>query len=97
MRYTEGEQIVTNEPCLNCTCHNQMLMCFLKVCPFIKPVGKHCVVEKKPDQCCPTINCPQGMFPKHKESNCFDNVLDQNEFVVYFHKFTFLSPNPNSL
>ena len=61
MRYTEGEQIVTNEPCLNCTCHNQMLMCFLKVCPFIKPVGKHCVVEKKPDQCCPTINCPQGM------------------------------------
>ena len=60
MRYTEGEQIITNEPCLNCTCHNQMLMCFLKVCPFIKPVGKHCVVEKKPDQCCPTIKCPQG-------------------------------------
>ena len=60
MRYTEDEQIITNEPCLNCTCHNQMLMCFLKVCPFIKPVGKHCVVEKKPDQCCPTIKCPQG-------------------------------------
>ena len=37
-----------------------MLMCFLKVCPYIKPVGKHCVVEKKPDQCCPTIKCPQG-------------------------------------
>ena len=28
--YNEGEQIVTNEPCLNCTCHNQMLMCFLR-------------------------------------------------------------------
>ena len=36
-RYEEGEQIRTNEPCLNCTCHNQMLMCYLKVCPFIKP------------------------------------------------------------
>ena len=28
--YDEGDQIVTNEPCLNCTCHNQMLMCFLR-------------------------------------------------------------------
>ena len=28
--YNEGEQIITNEPCLNCTCHNQMLMCFLR-------------------------------------------------------------------
>jgi hypothetical protein len=38
LRYSEGEQIVTNEPCLNCTCHNQMLMCFLKVCPFINDI-----------------------------------------------------------
>merc|ERR1719410_2572120 len=56
--YNEGEQIITNEPCLNCTCHNQMLMCFLRVCPFIKPVGKNGVVEKQEDQCCPTISCP---------------------------------------
>ena len=28
--YDEGDQIITNEPCLNCTCHNQMLMCFLR-------------------------------------------------------------------
>lgn len=58
--YNEGEQIKTSEPCLNCTCHNQMLMCYLNVCPFIKPVGKNCVVEKREDQCCPTIMCPQG-------------------------------------
>jgi len=57
--YEEGEQIRTSEPCLNCTCHNQMLMCYLRVCPFIKPVGKNCVVEKRDDQCCPTIMCPQ--------------------------------------
>jgi len=35
-----------------------MLMCFLRVCPFIKPVGKNCVVEKREDQCCPSISCP---------------------------------------
>ena len=58
--YAEGEQIVTSEPCLNCTCHNQMLMCYLNVCPFIKPVGKNCVVEHRDDQCCPTIMCPQS-------------------------------------
>ena len=58
--YAEGEQIVTNEPCLNCTCHDQMLMCYLNVCPFIKPVGKNCVVEHRDDQCCPTIMCPQS-------------------------------------
>ena len=58
--YEEGEQIRTSEPCLNCTCHNQMLMCYLRVCPFIKPVGKNCVVEKRDDQCCPTIMCPEG-------------------------------------
>ena len=58
--YEEGEQIRTSEPCLNCTCHNQMLMCYLRVCPFIKPVGKNCVVEKREDQCCPTIMCPEG-------------------------------------
>ena len=51
---------MTNEPCLNCTCHNQMLMCYLNVCPFIKPVGKNCVVEHRDDQCCPTIMCPQS-------------------------------------
>ena len=31
-----------------------------RVCPFIKPVGKNCVVEKAEDQCCPTISCPPG-------------------------------------
>ena len=64
--YEEGEQIRTSEPCLNCTCHNQMLMCYLRVCPFIKPVGKNCVVEKRDDQCCPTIMCPQGNASKNQ-------------------------------
>ncbi|XP_046680257.1 titin [Homalodisca vitripennis] len=57
--YEEGDRIVTNEPCLNCTCHKRMLMCYLRVCPFTKAVGQDCTVEKKPDQCCPVITCPE--------------------------------------
>ncbi|KAF2362772.1 hypothetical protein FHG87_006473 [Trinorchestia longiramus] len=57
--YEEGDRIVTNEPCLNCTCHNSMLMCYLKVCPFSKPIGLDCKIEKSPEQCCPVITCPQ--------------------------------------
>lgn len=58
--YSEGDRIVTNEPCLNCTCHNRMLMCYLRVCPFTKPIGLDCIVEKREDQCCPVITCPEG-------------------------------------
>ncbi|XP_071553944.1 uncharacterized protein [Temnothorax nylanderi] len=58
-RYQEGDRIMTSEPCLNCTCHNRMLMCYLKVCPFTKAIGQDCTVEKRPDQCCPVINCPE--------------------------------------
>ena len=61
-RYEEGDRIVTNEPCLNCTCHNRMLMCYLRVCPFTKAIGQDCTIEKKPDQCCPIITCPEGNF-----------------------------------
>ncbi|CAB3372700.1 Hypothetical predicted protein [Cloeon dipterum] len=57
--YGEGDRIITNEPCLNCTCHNRMLMCYLKVCPFTKAIGSDCTVEKRPDQCCPVITCPE--------------------------------------
>ncbi|XP_029678051.1 titin isoform X1 [Formica exsecta] len=56
-RYQEGDRIITSEPCLNCTCHNRMLMCYLKVCPFTKAIGQDCTVEKRPDQCCPVITC----------------------------------------
>jgi hypothetical protein len=41
-------------------------MCFLKVCPFAKPIGQDCQIEKRPDQCCPIITCPErnGPFAK---------------------------------
>ncbi|XP_049858387.1 mucin-17 isoform X3 [Schistocerca gregaria] len=59
IHYEEGDRIMTNEPCLNCTCHNRMLMCYLRVCPFSKGIGQDCTVEQKPDQCCPVITCPE--------------------------------------
>lgn len=37
-----------------------MLMCYLRVCPFTKPIGQDCVIEKREDQCCPIITCPEG-------------------------------------
>lgn len=57
--YQNGEQIQTNEPCLNCTCVNSMLMCYLRVCPFIRPVDENCLVEKVPGECCPRVTCPE--------------------------------------
>lgn len=39
-----------------------MLMCYLKVCPFTKPIGQDCTVEKREDQCCPIITCPEGKY-----------------------------------
>lgn len=58
--YQNGEQIETNEPCLNCTCVNSMLMCYLRVCPFVRPLGERCIIEKVPGDCCPKITCPDG-------------------------------------
>ncbi|KAL1451514.1 hypothetical protein WDU94_005881 [Cyamophila willieti] len=57
--YEEGDRIVTNEPCLNCTCRDRMLMCYLRVCPFTRAIGQDCTVTKSPDQCCPVITCPE--------------------------------------
>lgn len=37
-----------------------MLMCYLRVCPFTKPIGQDCTVEKRADQCCPIVTCPDG-------------------------------------
>lgn len=78
--YGEGDRIVTNEPCLNCTCHNRMLMCYLRVCPFTKPIGQDCIVEKREDQCCPVITCPEGIETPMNQllsiANTFVNSLE---------------------
>uniref|UniRef100_T1INP8 VWFC domain-containing protein n=1 Tax=Strigamia maritima TaxID=126957 RepID=T1INP8_STRMM len=58
--YTHGEQIQSQEACLNCTCTSDGLHCYLRTCPYYKPIGHNCTVTKEADQCCPTVVCPQG-------------------------------------
>uniref|UniRef100_A0A182T9K6 VWFC domain-containing protein n=1 Tax=Anopheles maculatus TaxID=74869 RepID=A0A182T9K6_9DIPT len=36
-----------------------MLLCYLRVCPFTKAIGQDCTIEKREDQCCPVITCPE--------------------------------------
>ncbi|GFS57908.1 uncharacterized protein NPIL_577821 [Nephila pilipes] len=67
--YDNGERIDTNEPCLNCTCMNSMLMCYLRICPFVKPVGEECIVEREEGDCCPKIWCPEVIKTKNNSSN----------------------------
>lgn len=77
---------MTNEPCLNCTCHNRMLMCYLRVCPFTKPIGEECTVEKREDQCCPIITCPEG-----KSTHCLHVTPEITITVLDLH-LLLLSP-----
>ncbi|GFY60505.1 uncharacterized protein TNIN_88721 [Trichonephila inaurata madagascariensis] len=58
-QYPSGERIQTNEPCLNCTCVGNTLMCYLRVCPFVKPMGENCVQEMHVGDCCPKFWCPE--------------------------------------
>lgn len=74
--YGEGDRIMTNEPCLNCTCHNRMLMCYLRVCPFTKPIGQDCTVEKRADQCCPIVTCPDGKLQTKAIYSCVDEKIN---------------------
>ncbi|GFS37002.1 uncharacterized protein TNIN_76851 [Trichonephila inaurata madagascariensis] len=67
--YDNGERIDTNEPCLNCTCLNSMLMCYLRICPFVKPVGEECIVEREEGDCCPKIWCPEVIKVKDNSPN----------------------------
>ena len=58
--YENGEQIITGEPCLNCTCRDNKHICSRKVCPYVKPLNKNCTAKKLPGQCCLTATCDEG-------------------------------------
>ncbi|XP_028967613.1 mucin-19 [Galendromus occidentalis] len=67
--YDNGASIQTQEPCLNCTCQDSMLLCYLNVCPYVKALGEECTVTKKPGQCCPEVHCPSGCYIDNKFYN----------------------------
>ncbi|KAG8189672.1 hypothetical protein JTE90_022487 [Oedothorax gibbosus] len=67
--YDNGEHVQTKEePCLNCTCVNSMLMCYLRVCPFVKPDGVGKCITAEDDQCCPKVWCAEVLKDKDKDS-----------------------------
>lgn len=60
-----------------------MLMCYLKVCPFTKAIGQDCTVEKRPDQCCPVITCPEVPVQLLTSTTSAPSISDSME--VGFH------------
>lgn len=62
VKYQNGDQVVTSEPCLNCTCKRGVLSCFLKVCPTIMfhPNEQNCPTVREPGACCPVVKCAQS-------------------------------------
>ncbi|KFM56945.1 hypothetical protein X975_24875, partial [Stegodyphus mimosarum] len=50
-----------------------MLMCYLRICPFIKPVGEECIIERDEGDCCPKIWCPEVI----NEKKCDDPSHDE--------------------
>ncbi|GFR00360.1 uncharacterized protein TNCT_389951 [Trichonephila clavata] len=81
--YDNGERIDTNEPCLNCTCLNSMLMCYLRICPFVKPVGEECIVEREEGDCCPKIWCPEVIKTKDNSPNTNEKRKQQQQPGCY--------------
>lgn len=85
--YGNGATIVTQEPCLNCTCQDSMLMCYLNVCPYVKALGEECTVTKRPGQCCPEVHCPSGMSDAIENSKSpSDHPASENQNRNVFGK-----------
>ncbi|XP_046389774.1 flocculation protein FLO11-like [Ischnura elegans] len=58
--YGEGEAVVTDEQCLNCTCSRGALVCHLRACPA-PPKAPGCTAVRPPGShaCCPSIVCDE--------------------------------------
>ncbi|XP_022907509.1 uncharacterized protein [Onthophagus taurus] len=56
--YGEGEEVMTAEPCLNCTCSRSTLLCYLRVCPKLpNPPPPGCILLYRYKTCCPDLIC----------------------------------------
>ena len=56
-----------------------MLICYLRVCPYVRPLGDKCIIEKVPGECCPRITCPSGKFSHEWISNLCNLYLEMKE------------------
>lgn len=64
-RFEEGVQVVTNEPCLNCTCSRGALLCYLRVCPRLpNPPPPGCILLHRYKACCPELICSGKIYSR---------------------------------
>ena len=58
-KYSHSEEVLTSQPCLNCTCQRGFVSCFLRVCPQLEPPEHDdtCYLLKEPGSCCQTLKC----------------------------------------
>ncbi|XP_054709394.1 uncharacterized protein LOC129219099 [Uloborus diversus] len=55
--YSNGATVEAENPCLNCTCQNALLLCTLRVCPTLIPPQPGCIPTRNPKECCPSWIC----------------------------------------
>ncbi|XP_030755472.1 uncharacterized protein LOC115881889 isoform X2 [Sitophilus oryzae] len=57
-RHLEGSEVATSEPCLNCTCTRNILLCYLRVCPKLPdPPPPGCILLHRHRTCCQELIC----------------------------------------
>lgn len=58
-RYAHTEEVITSQPCLNCTCQHGFVSCFRRVCPVLDPPENDdtCYLLKEPGTCCAVLKC----------------------------------------
>lgn len=94
-QYLNGQAVpIEDQPCLNCTCRQAVLQCYLRVCPPVISLESHkrmlnyepaqkCRMIKDPNQCCPTMRCDLNQSRPSLDSNTVTidpmRVSSQNE------------------
>ncbi|XP_065173743.1 uncharacterized protein [Atheta coriaria] len=82
-RFEEGVQVVTNEPCLNCTCSRGALLCYLRVCPRLpNPPPPGCILLHRYKACCPELICsdiPSGNSIEARSEVDPDEILQNHQ------------------
>nr|XP_027209654.1 uncharacterized protein LOC113803102 [Penaeus vannamei] len=60
--FAPGEVVPSQEPCLNCSCLDEALVCHLRVCAHVPdPVPEGCYVVRKTSECCGQVVCEKDL------------------------------------
>ncbi|CAH1378707.1 unnamed protein product, partial [Tenebrio molitor] len=87
----EGTEVITPEPCLNCTCIKGALLCYLRVCPKLpNPPPPGCILLHRYQSCCPELICTEifegsnGLEARSEpdEVDLYDRTALENACVV---------------